>query len=98
MKRVSDFPLISALVIRAKTATVPPMSVARAMEFTEEVPIPNDLLPKFMECEKFLRSQTSEDQIVEFYENILKGLVQIPKPHEITMAYAAGTIRVFTTR
>ncbi len=97
MNYVSDFPLISALVIKAKTSTYPPMTVAQAMEVTH-IPIPNDLAHRFVECESFLEKQLTEDQVTSFYERILQGLVKLPKKHEITMSYAAGSARIFSTR
>lgn len=97
MKRVSDFPLISALVIKAKTSAYPPMTITQAMEATH-IPIPKDLVHRFVECEKFLGNQLTEDQVTSFYERILQGLIKLPEKHEITMSYAAGSARIFSTR
>lgn len=88
MKRVSDFPLINALVIEAKTTSLPPATVDQCREIMRHE-IPKYMVSQFRATETYLAARTTLAQIPTFYKSILDGDISLPKEHENTMRYAA---------
>lgn len=95
MKAIRDYPLITALVIKAKTTSAPPMTKELAIGKLAIQIIPSDMIPNFEDTEQYLQSVIDLEGIDLFYQHLICGEVSLPDDAEKTMAYAVRTISCY---